>query len=75
MVNPPVIPYLGMYQTDLLMTDSGNPDEVNGLINYNKYRLSTETIKKIKQYQLTGYSLRPVEDLYQVRHSLSILPL
>lgn len=64
-VNPPVIPYLGMYQTDLLMIDSGNPDEVNGLINLTKYRLSTETIKKIRQYQLTGYSLRVVDDLYQ----------
>jgi hypothetical protein len=63
------VPFLilaGMYQTDLLMIDSGNPDEVNGLINMTKYRLSTETIKKIRQYQLTGYSLKVVEDLYQV---------
>jgi hypothetical protein len=37
-VNPPLIPYLGMYQTDLLMIDQGNPDEVAGLINYTKYR-------------------------------------
>lgn len=55
-----------MYQTDLIMIDGGNPDEINGLINITKYRLMTETIKKIRQYQLTGYSLRVVEDLYQV---------
>lgn len=55
LIDPPVIPYLGMYLTDLMFIDEGNKDMINGLINFSKYRQISETIKKIKQYQLKGY--------------------
>jgi hypothetical protein len=29
--NPPVIPYLGIYLSDLTFIEDGNPDEVDGL--------------------------------------------
>eukprot|EP01127_Copromyxa_protea_P017283 TRINITY_DN5244_c0_g1_i2.p1 TRINITY_DN5244_c0_g1~~TRINITY_DN5244_c0_g1_i2.p1 ORF type:complete len:866 (+),score=149.55 TRINITY_DN5244_c0_g1_i2:1091-3688(+) len=63
---PPLIPYPGMYLSDILFTDEGNKDIVKGQINYYKCQLISECIKKIKQYQLTGYNLTvhpPLEKL------------
>jgi len=63
-IDPPVIPYLGMYLTDLIFTDEGNKDMLNGLINFAKYRQISNTIKSIKQYQLKGYeNLQKVPEL------------
>jgi son of sevenless-like protein len=33
-INPPVIPYLGMYLTDILFAIEGNGPYINGLINF-----------------------------------------
>lgn len=59
-VNPPCIPYLGMYLTDLTFIEEGNKDFLNNLINWNKRHLISETIRQIKQYQQTAYSFTPV---------------
>lgn len=64
-VQPPVLPYLGMYLTDLMFTDSGNPDFLPGtrLINYHKCRLVSAVIQDVQQYQQTPYNLPAVEPL------------
>lgn len=62
-INPPVIPYLGMYLSDILFTNEGNPDYINGLINFFKCVKCSETIKRIKQYQLKGYNFVENKDL------------
>ena len=31
---PPCVPYLGMYLTDMTFVEQGNPDTINGLINF-----------------------------------------
>ena len=35
-VIPPCIPYLGMYQKDLLFLNDGNPDKIGHLVNFSK---------------------------------------
>jgi hypothetical protein len=60
-VNPPCIPYLGLYLTDLTFIEEGNQDLLNGLINFFKRHQVSETIRTIKQYQTKPYALEPVQ--------------
>merc|ERR1712137_1211 len=70
--NPPCIPYLGVYLTDLTFIDE-NPDTVNGMINFTKRRLVYSVISKIQQYQQTHYNLQPVDQIIQQLLHVSIL--
>mmetsp|Transcript_16038 Transcript_16038/g.22271 ORF Transcript_16038/g.22271 Transcript_16038/m.22271 type:complete len:457 (+) Transcript_16038:73-1443(+) len=52
-INPPCVPYMGVYLTDLTFLSDGNPDSVDGgLINFKKRRLIAEVIDEIHQYQV-----------------------
>lgn len=62
-INPPVIPYLGMYQTDILFAIEGNSPYIQGLINFFRCRIYSDTLKKIKQYQLKGYEIKTIPAL------------
>lgn len=62
----PLIPYLGMYLTDLTFMDEGNPDFITSpggvkLINFSKRRRVSLVIRDIQQYQLTPYKLIPLK--------------
>jgi len=57
-VNPPCVPFFGVYQTDLTFIEDGNPDKFsNGLINFKKCRLIAGVIEEIQQYQQKPYNL------------------
>jgi hypothetical protein len=60
---PPCIPYLGVFLTDLTFIEEGNPDYINGLINFSKRRLVYNVISRVTQLQLAPYNLQPV---YQI---------
>jgi hypothetical protein len=62
--NPPCIPYLGVYLTDLTFMDE-NPDLLQGQINMSKRRLTYGVISRIQQCQQTHYNLQPVEQIIQ----------
>jgi len=69
-VDPPCIPYLGMYLTDLIFLEEGNPNEIQPpenpsvqLINFDKRRRVSRTIQCIKQFQQMGYYYEPVKSL------------
>jgi len=64
-VDPPCIPYLGVYLTDLTFIEDGNPDHIKGLVNYKKRRLYFDVIEQIQQYQQRSYNLQYVSQIGQ----------
>jgi len=58
----PMIPYLGVYLTDLTFVDE-NSDYVNGLINFSKRVLVYNIINQIRQRQTRPYRIQPVQQI------------
>ncbi len=65
--NPPAIPFLGVYLTDLVFIEDGIPSVVKNseLINFTKRKMTAEVIRDIQQYQNVPYTLNPVPELQQ----------
>jgi hypothetical protein len=62
-VNPPCIPYLGVYLLDLTYMEDGNPDTIGQLINFAKRRLVHTLIREVQQYQDLNFNFKPVEEI------------
>lgn len=68
--DPPIIPYLGVYLTDLTFTEDGNPDYLrvqdnrDDIINFEKMRRVAVVIKDICTYQQTPYNFEKVPMIY-----------
>lgn len=62
-VDPPCIPFLGVYLTDLTFSDDANPDEINGLVNFGKWELMYNIIAEIQQYQQIAYNFEYVDHI------------
>eukprot|EP01087_Luapelamoeba_hula_P009404 TRINITY_DN2421_c0_g1_i5.p1 TRINITY_DN2421_c0_g1~~TRINITY_DN2421_c0_g1_i5.p1 ORF type:complete len:382 (-),score=52.20 TRINITY_DN2421_c0_g1_i5:83-1228(-) len=71
--NPPVIPYIGIFLTDLTFVDDGNPDYSNNLINFTKRSLVHNIIAQIQQYQLLPYNYHPIHQIQQYIKKYPIL--
>eukprot|EP00004_Rigifila_ramosa_P001953 TRINITY_DN11970_c0_g1_i1.p1 TRINITY_DN11970_c0_g1~~TRINITY_DN11970_c0_g1_i1.p1 ORF type:complete len:866 (+),score=210.34 TRINITY_DN11970_c0_g1_i1:24-2600(+) len=66
-INPPCVPFLGVYLRDLVFIEDGNPDflefENKQLINFQKCRYAYNVIAEIQQYQQTPYNIQEIEPL------------
>jgi len=68
-VNPPCIPFLAVYLSDLTFIDEGNPNffpstgEGLAVINCDKCELVYEVISKVQLYQAEYYELKKLEPL------------
>ena len=54
----------GTYLTDLTFIEDGNPDNIDGQINFKKREMIHGTIQEIQLYQTTLYPFPPVEPIY-----------
>jgi len=68
----PVLPYLGVYLTDLTFVDE-NSDYVGGLINYSKRILLYGIVSLIRQRQNRQYNLQPVQQIIDKLMKLTII--
>lgn len=58
-------PHLGIFLTDLIYIDDGNPETTLGMINLKKRRLLADRVRWIKQYQQLAPRFRPIPGVQQ----------
>ncbi|EMR10382.1 hypothetical protein PNEG_01634 [Pneumocystis murina B123] len=66
LINPPCVPFLGVYLTDLTFIEDGNPDMIKNskdFINFSKRIKTAEIIREIQQYQSISYSFQVVPEI------------
>lgn len=62
--DPPLIPFPGLYQGDLVFLDTCNKDKLEGgLINFYKVERITSIILELEAYQQVNYNLEPVKEI------------
>ncbi|KAI3651224.1 hypothetical protein MP228_004705 [Amoeboaphelidium protococcarum] len=74
-VNPPCIPYLGVYLLDLTYMEDGNPNKIGSLVNFAKRRLIYGLIREVQQYQDKPFNFMVVPEIRGKIHELSQMPL
>ncbi|EFA83616.1 RasGEF domain-containing protein [Heterostelium album PN500] len=70
--NPPCLPFLGVYLTDLTFLEEGSPDTLEGgLINMVKRTQLAAVIQEIQQFQQLPYSLSTVPIIRDFLHQVN----
>ncbi|PRP85293.1 rasGEF domain-containing protein [Planoprotostelium fungivorum] len=71
-LQPPCVPYLGVYLTDLVMVEEGNTTWMEaGIVNFEKCNMFYRIIREIMMYQQTGYNLESEPSLREYLMSVN----
>eukprot|EP01087_Luapelamoeba_hula_P024732 TRINITY_DN951_c0_g1_i2.p1 TRINITY_DN951_c0_g1~~TRINITY_DN951_c0_g1_i2.p1 ORF type:complete len:1420 (+),score=271.34 TRINITY_DN951_c0_g1_i2:114-4373(+) len=73
-VQPPCLPYLGAYLHQLTELETKHADQIDGLINFEKWTLIGGVISEINQYQNTLYCLDEVPFIQEWVGKVEIYP-
>ncbi|CAF4158295.1 unnamed protein product, partial [Rotaria magnacalcarata] len=57
-VDPPCVPYLGLYLSDLTFIEESSQDISENLINFSKMRMKTHIIHEVHRFQSTPYKIK-----------------
>jgi son of sevenless-like protein len=60
---PPILPYMGLYLTDLTFIEDSNKNELNDKINFSKCRRLAKVIREIQTCQQQAYEFALVPEL------------
>ncbi|KAJ3434835.1 ras guanine nucleotide exchange factor a [Anaeramoeba flamelloides] len=60
---PPLVPYLGVFLSDITFISSGSPSTIDGLINFSKRKLLYTVVNKIQEYQRVPYKFHYVSQI------------
>ena len=71
----PCVPYIGIFLTDLIFINEGNPDELKGtnLVNFDKCVMIANVIQRIQSLQQVPYCLQPIPEIQSYLSDLQIL--
>eukprot|EP00011_Vannellida_sp_DIVA3-517-6-12_P007174 CAMPEP_0114636722 /NCGR_PEP_ID=MMETSP0168-20121206/17130_1 /TAXON_ID=95228 ORGANISM="Vannella sp., Strain DIVA3 517/6/12" /NCGR_SAMPLE_ID=MMETSP0168 /ASSEMBLY_ACC=CAM_ASM_000044 /LENGTH=725 /DNA_ID=CAMNT_0001848439 /DNA_START=101 /DNA_END=2274 /DNA_ORIENTATION=- len=72
-IDPPCIPFLGVYLSDLTFVDEGNKEKIDGLWNFRKRVLEYEVIVQVLKYQSHNYNLHMVPAMGKLLDELPIM--
>jgi len=56
---PPLIPFIGVWLSDLVFINDGNEDEIDGKINFAKVTLNHKILSLTRYYQQTPFEIKP----------------
>jgi hypothetical protein len=59
---PPIVPYIGVFLSDLTMIEEGNPDLIQDLINFKKRDMIYQVIEKVLRYQQDAYNFQCTDE-------------
>ncbi|XP_072344720.1 rap guanine nucleotide exchange factor 1-like isoform X7 [Scyliorhinus torazame] len=62
-VEPPCIPYLGLILQDLTFVHLGNPDLIDGKINFSKRWQQFNILDSMRRFQQAHYELKRIDDI------------
>ncbi|EFN66720.1 Ras-specific guanine nucleotide-releasing factor 2 [Camponotus floridanus] len=72
--DPPCIPYLGVYLTDLSFIEEGTPNITeDGLLNFSKMRMISHVIREIRHFQQTPYKIELISKVTNYLLDTSLL--
>ncbi|CAF1324688.1 unnamed protein product [Rotaria sordida] len=57
-VDPPCVPYLGLYLSDLTFIEESSSDISENLINFSKMRMKTHIINEVHRFQSTPFKIK-----------------
>ncbi|KAL2314188.1 Protein ste6 [Schizosaccharomyces pombe] len=62
----PCVPFLGVYFTDLTFLKTGNKDNFQNMINFDKRTKVTRILNEIKKFQSVGYKFNPINEVQEL---------